>query len=177
MTPALASAFAPPDFAEVYDAQVDFVWSMLRRLGIAEAELPDATQDVFVVIHRRLGSFRGESSLKTWVGGVVLRVATDYRRARRRRPSEPLEAVQQTAAPDPGPHESAEAAQAWARLEALLDTLDEDQRAVFVLVELEELTAPEAADVVGAPLNTVYSRLRLARAKLRAALEVKRGEA
>lgn len=161
-------------FADVYDAQIDFVWSMLQRLGVSHAQLDDAAQDVFVVVHRQLAAFRGASSVKTWVGGIAVRTAQAYRRkARRDARGEPWE--QHAAVPAPGrdPQQAAEDAQAWQRLEALLNTLDDEQRTVFVLSELEEMTAPEIAEVVGAPLNTVYSRLRLARTKLQAAM---RGE-
>lgn len=160
------------EFSSVYDEHVDFVWAMVRRLGVAHSQLEDAVQDVFVVVHRQLRKFRGESSLKTWVGGIAVRVAHEYRRRSQRKDAlEPLEAHTQIPVDGRGPHEAAEAAQAWAQLERLLKTLDEDQRTVFVLANLEDLSAPDIARMVDAPLNTVYSRLRLARAKLQDALQ------
>lgn len=165
-----------PGFSDVYDAYVDFVWSMVRRLGVPAAQLEDAVQDVFVVVHRQLPGFRGASTVKTWVGGIAVRVAHEYRRrARRGGETEPLEQHVDVPATGGDPQHAAEAAQAWARLEKLLDTLDDDQRTVFVLAHLEELSAPEIAEVVRAPVNTVYSRLRLARTKLQDALTSLRG--
>lgn len=165
------------DFSSVYDAHVDFVWSMLRRLGVGPEVLEDAVQDVFVVVHRQLPAFQGRSTLRTWVGGIAVRVASEHRRrARRAGRCEPIEAGERIPCGRGGPEELAAAARAWARLERLLDGLDEDQRTVFVLSALEELSAPEVAQIVGAPLNTVYSRLRLARAKLEAAMADERGE-
>jgi len=175
----LVSQTERPDFAHVYDAYVDFVWSMIRRLGVADSQLEDAVQDVFVAVHRQLPGFRGASTLKTWVGGFAVRVAHEHRRhAERKAEQEPIDLHLELPATGAGPHESAEAAQAFGALQRLLDTLDEDQRTVFVLAELEELSAPEIAEIVGAPLNTVYSRLRLARARLQQdLLAFKRGEA
>jgi RNA polymerase sigma-70 factor (ECF subfamily) len=76
-----ARASAVPTFDVVYAAQVDFTWRMLERLGVPTPQLEDAVQDVFIVVHRQLARFRSESSLKTWVGGIAVRVAHDYRRA------------------------------------------------------------------------------------------------
>lgn len=159
----------PLEFSSVYDEHVDFVWSMTRRLGVSSSQLEDAVQDVFVVVHRQLPGFRAESSLKTWVGGIVVRVAQEHRRKQKRNEVEPLTGDNVPVATG-GPHETAEGAQAWARLERLLDTLELEQRTVFVLASLEEMSAPDIAEVLQVPLNTVYSRLRLARAKLQEAL-------
>ncbi len=162
----------PLTFEHVYEAHVDFVWAMLRRLGVVPAQLEDAVQDVFVAGHRHFSTFRNESSLKTWIGGIAVRVAHEHRRRTRRAAShESLDAHADLPIMDAGPHEAAVAAQAFALLERLLDLLDEDQRTVFVLSSLEELSAPDIAEMVKVPLNTAYSRLRLARAKLQQAFE------
>lgn len=157
------------DFSSVYDGHVDFVWSMSRRLGVSPGQLEDVVQDVFVVVHRQLKNFRGDSKLKTWVGGIVVRVVQEHRRKHRRDEGEPMKSVPVV---HQGPHEAVEAAQSWARLEKLLSLLDEEQRTVFVLTSLEEMSAPDIANALRVPVNTVYSRLRLARAKLQEALEV-----
>lgn len=161
---------APLTFERVYDRWFDFVWRSVRRLGVPEASVDDAVQDVFVVVHRRLGDFEGRSSIKTWLFGIAMRVVSDHRRAaRRRRPAEPL---RESLVEGPGgcPLEGAERHEAVRLLHSLLDQLDEDKRAVFVMAELEQMSVPEIADALGANLNTVYSRLRAARACFEEAL-------
>lgn len=158
-----------PDFEAVYQDHFDFVWRSMGRLGVDPSAVEDAAQDVFVVAHRRLAAFEGRSSVKTWLFGIAIRVARDHRRAARRTRSHGIvpegeadtAAVADTAAPSP--LEVATRAEAVARLEAILRELPEDRRAVFILAELEQMSAPEIAEAVGANLNTVYTRLRAAR--------------
>ncbi|MEZ4297343.1 MAG: sigma-70 family RNA polymerase sigma factor [Polyangiaceae bacterium] len=155
------------DFEEVYDEHAEMVWRALRRLGVPEASVDDAMQDVFVVVHRRLGEFEGRSSLRTWVFGIVLGVARNHRRSARRRAPEGAHAAEiddDLPAPDSGgPERHASHAEAVRTLYALLDELDEDKRAVLVLADLEEMTAPEIAAALSLNLNTVYARIRAAR--------------
>jgi RNA polymerase sigma-70 factor (ECF subfamily) len=165
-----AARDAPPmNLAEIYAEHFDFVWRSVRRLGVPESSVDDAVQDVFVVVHRRLGEFEGRASIKTWLFAIVRRVVRDHRPSPRRTPAEPgtLEAL-----PDPasGPLECAAQAEAARLLYRLLDELDADKREVFVLMDLEQMTAPEAAQAVGANVNTVYARLRAARRDLDAAM-------
>ena len=159
---------APLDFESVYEAHFDFVWRSMARLGVEPSAVEDAAQDVFVIAHRRLADFEGRSSIKTWLFAIALRVARDHRRAARRKRSQGLvpEAEADTADvldPAPSPLESASRAEAARRLQLILDELDEERRAVFILAELEEMSGPEIAEAVGVNINTVYSRLRLAR--------------
>jgi RNA polymerase sigma-70 factor (ECF subfamily) len=169
-----SEAVASPTFEDVYAQTFPFAWRLLRRLGVPEASLDDASQDVFVIVHRRLAEFEGRSSLRTWVAGIALRVASDLRRATRRRGETVAlssELSEQLSDVRPGPLERATNAQAFALMQRLLEGLSEEQRDVFVLAELEQLTATEISVIVGAGVNTVYSRLRLARAAFEAALE------
>jgi RNA polymerase sigma-70 factor (ECF subfamily) len=164
--PAQAAA-ATPSFEEVYEAHVEWVWRSLRRLGVPEASVDDALQDVFVVVHRRLGDFEGRSSLKTWLFGIVLGTARNHRRSARRRAPETRLAAEVNddlpARDARGPEDCAEDAEAVRVLHALLDELPEDKREVFVLADLEEMSAPEIAAALDLNLNTVYSRIRAAR--------------
>jgi RNA polymerase sigma-70 factor (ECF subfamily) len=160
-------------FELVYNDYFDFVWRSLRRLGVPEASVDDALQDVFVVVHRRLGEFGGRSSLKTWLFGIALRVTSDHRRrVRRKGGHEPLDEA--VADPAPGPQEKMANAERLSMLDRALDALDDDRRAVFVLAELEQMSAPEIAEALGVKLNTVYSRLRLARQDFALALAARR---
>jgi RNA polymerase sigma-70 factor (ECF subfamily) len=157
-----------PTFDEIYDVHFTFVWRTARRLGTPEANLDDVVQEIFIVAYRRQADFQGRSSLRTWLYGIVLNVVRVHRRGLSAKHPQSLRAEQRA---DPelladsadGPHERAAKIQAARVIDRFLDGLDDDKREVFVLAELEQLSAPEIASVVGAPLNTVYSRLRLAR--------------
>ena len=139
-----------------------FVWRALRRLGVPEADVEDVCQEVFVVVHRKLGDFEGRSSLRTWIYGICARTASDYRRSGRVRREVVTDAPPDTAH-EGGQHDAVALRQARAKLDRILDTLDDDKRAVFVLYEIEELTMAEVADSLGCPLQTAYSRLHAAR--------------
>jgi RNA polymerase sigma-70 factor (ECF subfamily) len=160
--------FVAPTFESVYDELFDFVWRSARRLGVADAAVDDVVQEVFLVVHRRLSGFEGRSSIKTWVFAILLRVVSDWRRGQRRKGG--LASYDQLAVDGEMRDERAacpaatvEQAEAVRLLHRLLGELDDDKRAVFVLAELEQTTAPEIAELLGIPLNTVYSRLRAAR--------------
>ena len=156
---------------DIYDEHFDFVWRSARRMGVAESSADDVVQEVFLVAHRRLADFEGRSSVKTWLFAILLRVVSDHRRRIRRKGGlDPLpEGL--AARPESGPAEQAERRNKIHLLYTLLDTLDEDKRAVFVLAELEQMTAPEIAEALSIKLNTVYSRLRAGRKKFEAALQ------
>lgn len=151
-----------PAFADVYTGHVAFVWRSLRRLGVREADCDDAAQEVFLVVHRKLAAFLGPSPIRTWLFAICLRVASDHRRRAAARRELVGERVpdQAMAAPQP---EALARAQARALLDGILDRLDDDKRAVFVLYEIEQLCMNEVAATVGCPLQTAYSRLHAAR--------------
>lgn len=169
-TEAPAPSEGTPSFAEVYTAHFAFVWRSARRLGVQGGSVDDVVQDVFVIVHRRLGDFEGRSSLKTWLFGILLRVVRDHRRSLRRKSPGAQVDADLVADGATSPHECAAKAEAARTLHALLDELSDDKREVFVLADLEQLTAPEIADALGVPLNTVYSRLRGARQDFDAAV-------
>jgi RNA polymerase sigma-70 factor (ECF subfamily) len=164
----LAMAATIPSFAELFDSYFAFVWRTARRLGIPEANLDDVVQETFLVAYRRRDDFEGRSSVKTWLYGIAFNVVRAHRRELGAKYPAALDAERRA---DPeeladgaeGPHECAVKQQAVRFVDAFLRDLNEDQRDVFVLAELEQLTAPEIVAVLGVPLNTIYSRLRLAR--------------
>jgi RNA polymerase sigma-70 factor (ECF subfamily) len=164
----VGEAPASPDFREVFDAHVRFVWRSLLGLGVGEADVPDASQQVFLVLHAKLERLEPDCALRTFVYGICLRVASDHRRrAHVRREhlfAEPPERVAAATQEDRASHR-----EALASLQDTLDRLDPDQRAVFVLYELEELDMIEVARAVGCPLQTAYSRLHAARRVVAAA--------
>jgi len=156
---------------ELYEEHFDFVWRSLRRLGVATSGLDDAAQEVFLVAFRRAADFEGRSTVKTWLFGIAWNVARRAARGPSRR-EEPL--PEHVASIATNQEESASRAEAVRTLYEVLDGLDGEKRAVFVMAELEEMTAPEIADIAGIPLNTVYSRLRAARGDFDAALKRRR---
>jgi RNA polymerase sigma-70 factor (ECF subfamily) len=172
MPPRTAAEARVRSFRELYEAHVDFVWRNLRRLGVHESDVEDRTQEVFVVAHRRFDQFedRGHGP-RAWLFQIVLRVASDARRHRRRHPEDPDGGdAMGRAAVDAPQADAILRREALSRLDAALETIDVGRRAVIVLHEIEEMTAPEIAQVLGIPLNTVYSRLRVGRAELEEAL-------
>jgi len=157
-------------FDDIYNRNFSFVWRCLRGLGVPAVALDDAAQDVFLVVHRQLAGFRGESSPRTWLFGIARNVAANHlRRARRKQgPLEPL--VEDPAHLVAGPHEHAEDAEAAAFVAEFLAGLDARKRELFVLAVLEEMTMPEVAAALSIPLNTAYTRLRRVRAAFEEAL-------
>lgn len=158
-----------PPFEAIYDEHFDLVFRNIRRLGVPEALVDDAVQEVFLVVYRRLGQFEGRSSLKTWIFSIVMRVASDHRRSIRRKsphvqnPESAVDADDIADERNESPHERMERREGVELLHRLLDELDDDKRIVLVLAELEGLTAPEIADTLGENVNTIYARLRAAR--------------
>jgi RNA polymerase sigma-70 factor (ECF subfamily) len=167
--PGSGKAGSTLSFAEVYEAHFDFVWRSARRLGVPEQTLDDVVQDVFVTVYRRLAEFEGRSQLKTWIFGILRHTVRDLRRSARRKPTEAL--ADEPSDSRPSPHERAIHEESTRLLSRLLATLDEDQREVFVLAELEQMSAPEIASALDVNVNTVYSRLRTARQEFETALK------
>ena len=156
------------DFARIYQEHFAFVWRSLLRLGVPEATADDAAQDVFVVVYRQLDRFAKRSSLKTWLFGICINVARDSRRlARRKGGNEALDDL--PVEPSTGAERETGRLAAAQLLDRALGALDDEKRAVFILAELEGMTAPEIAAATGIQLNTVYSRLRVAREQFQAA--------
>jgi RNA polymerase sigma-70 factor, ECF subfamily len=172
--PAIPSSVV--DVHHLFESHLPFVWRNLRRLGVPESALEDATQDVFLVVHRRSDTWSpGLSTVETWLFGIVLRVARNYRRAQRRRlawllPDSDSRALPEVTAAADGPAEILARREAVAIFEQAIATLDQDKRAIFLLVDVEQLAVPEAALALGININTAYWRLRKARLAFRRAL-------
>jgi RNA polymerase sigma-70 factor (ECF subfamily) len=173
------------DFERVFRQHHGFVWRSLARHGVPPADLPDACQDVFLVVHRRLHEFEGRAALQTWLYRIARRVAADHRRRahrRRERPVDPASSAIWDAAPPvaagAGPLASGSCApDAWLEAEQLahalgvaLGGLSEPKRAAFVLHDIEELPMEQVAEALACPLKTAYSRLHAARDGVRSAL-------
>jgi RNA polymerase sigma-70 factor (ECF subfamily) len=161
-------AVARPSFDEVVAQCAPFVWRALRRLGVREADVDDVWQEVFLVVHRRLPAFQGQSSVRTWVYGICLRVASEYRRSPHLAREETVEETPDRPIPAEQDAElDRRRALAW--LDEVLDGLDDPKRAVFVLFEIEQVPMTEVAAAVGCPVQTAYARLYAARRHIEAA--------
>jgi len=180
-TPPPAGPALPP-FPELFEEHFAFVWRTARRMGTPESSLDDVVQEAFVVAFRRLAEFEGRSSVKTWLYGIVFNVARSHRRELGAKHPTGVNPEQRA---DPeglvdgadGPHEWAAKREAARFVDQFLRRINEDQRDVFVLAELEQLSAPEVASILGVPINTVYSRLRLARVEFAKAIARHRARA
>jgi RNA polymerase sigma-70 factor (ECF subfamily) len=150
------------DFEALYRAHFNFVWRTLRRLGVPESALDDAAQEVFVVVHRRFADLVPDSSPKAWLYAIAQRVASDQRRSVRRK-GNLLPLHGDMLARDRNPLESAIQSQANDLVLEFLESLDPDRRTAFILVELEQMSAPEVARIAAANLNTIYYRISSAR--------------
>lgn len=160
------------EFSSLYDAHIDGVWRLLERVGVPSSSVADAAQDVFVIAHRRLQSFKGESSVRTWLAGITLRVAKDYRRSQSRRGGE-HESIEKAHHLEGNgrPDEQAMANEALAQVLNFTEQLEEPQRLVFTLVELEGFTVAEVARLTGINANTLSTRLRAARTRFNELVE------
>ena len=154
------------DIAAVYEAHFRFVWRCLRSLGVRDDVLDDALQDVFVVVQKKLDRFDGRANVRTWLYGIALRVA---RRYRARVAKDARKFVSDESDSEDPPASSADlerkldASQRLDLARRALELLDDEKREAFVLACVEQMSAPEIAQITGLPLNTVYSRIRAAR--------------
>jgi RNA polymerase sigma-70 factor (ECF subfamily) len=162
-----------PTAQAVFAEHAAFVLRSVRRLGVRPADVEDVAQEVFVIVHRKLDSFSGTSSMRTWLFGIALRVASDYRRKAyvRREQLDDDRVLRPESAVPPDQAEALRRKELRALLDRAVDVLDDNRRAVFVLYELESVPMAEIAQSQGCALFTAYGRLREARAQVRARFE------
>jgi RNA polymerase sigma-70 factor (ECF subfamily) len=153
---------AVPVLVEVYRDHMEFVWRTCRYLGVHPADCEDVVHEVFIVVKRRLPAYDRAHSMRSWLAGITRRKVLHYHRGRARTERKIAEAPP-PAPDDGGPEKAVSRREAAAAVREFLAALDPDKRDVFVLCELEGLSAPEMAPVLGANVNTIYSRLRSAR--------------
>ena len=152
----------------VYEEHARFVWVTLQRLGVQAVDLEDLAHDVFVVVHQRLHTFDGSSRMTTWLFGICLRVAANYRRRQRRAPSEA--AIRAQASDDAtiqaGADDMLARRQDAASAERVLAELSLEKRAVFIMFEIEGVSCQDIAELMGVPVGTIYSRLHATRKQI-----------
>jgi RNA polymerase sigma factor (sigma-70 family) len=158
-------ACTAPDLREVFRTHVDSVWRLARAFGLAAEDADDVTQEVFLVAHRRLHTFRPGASVRAWLLGITRNVAMHHRRGHTSRARQ-LSSLVSVEDASETPERSMRVQQAAALMQSFLDRLDVDKRVAFLLCDVEGMTTPELAEMLGVPNGTVSSRLRAARAQL-----------
>jgi RNA polymerase sigma-70 factor (ECF subfamily) len=154
-------------FRQLFDMEFDYVWRSLRRLGIPARDLEDVTHDVFLRVNGQLHRYDPARPARPWLFGFVFRVASDYRRLSRNH-REVLDGGIEGADPHPSAVDRLVEAESLSIGYAVLECMDIDKRAVFILHELDGTSIPDAAQALSIPLNTAYSRLRAAREQFNA---------
>lgn len=146
--------------AVIYRTHARELWRVLGRLGVAPAAVEDALHDLFIVVQRKLPGFEHRAALSTWLYAIAVRIARRYRERQLRHAHAP---EQEPVSTDRAPDHALQDAEAVRMLDDLLSQLSEAKREIFVLHEVEELSAPQIAAILEISVNTVYSRLREAR--------------
>lgn len=148
------------NFADLYRDHFRFVWRVIRYFGVPNRHAEDAVQETFIIAERKLVDFDGRNP-QGWLYALARGVARNQVRGMQRT----AKREQQAAPPGatPAPDETLAQSEGMDIVSSILESLDPEKREVFVLCDVEEMTAPQAAEALGIKLNTVYSRLRTAR--------------
>lgn len=165
--PSAATTQGVERFEDLYRAHYDAAHRWVRALGVPDAHAEDTVQEIFLVVHRRLGDFDGRAHFAAWLFGITRRVVRTAQRSEQRARD------RETQAPAPAGvlhiDDAVQLRRVAEFVDAFLAGLDEPQRLAFLLCDVEGLTAPEAARALEIPTRTVRARLRLARDKFRRA--------
>jgi RNA polymerase sigma-70 factor (ECF subfamily) len=151
-----------PDLTRIYREEFSFIYQYMRRLGVSEKDLEDAVHDVFVVCCRRFDDYDAQRPIRPWLCAIATRVASERRRSVHRK-REVLQAEVFDVDAGKNPETALSDKDARDLVLRALDCLNEDQRKVFVLHDITDFSMPEIVEILNSPINTLYSRLRLAR--------------
>lgn len=155
-------------FRDLYERHFAFVWRVVSRLAAPDADPEDLTQEVFEIAGRKLAEFEGRAQETTWLFRIAANVVQADRRKRRRQDLLRLRWLRPEAPPSAaGPDRDLARSEAQAVVRAALARMSEKKRVVFVLFELEGMSGPEIAQIVGCPVDTVWTRLFHARREFR----------
>ena len=150
----------------LFEEHADFVWRVLARAGVRDADLQDGLQEVFIIVSEKVDQLDDRSKPTTWLYGIAIRVAANARRKVQRKREDFTAEHDDAADEHQDPETHALRKEAREQLAELLAELPPEQRIVFEMFELEEMTCPQIAEALGIPLGTTYTRLRTARAAL-----------
>lgn len=143
----------------------------LGRLGVPNTQLDDATQDTFLVVHRKWGEFQNRSSVRTWLWAIARRVASEYRRKHTTLQDKLQELAYHPLELPITPERLAQKEEASRIVIHVLNELKEREREIMVLVGLEGFSVAESASLLGVPPTTAYSRYDAARLRFQQILK------
>jgi RNA polymerase sigma-70 factor (ECF subfamily) len=173
---AIDSASSPRQrFHAVFEAEFAYVWTTLRRLGVFERDVEDVAHDVFLEVYAKIDRYDPRRPIRPWLFAFAYRFASDYRRLARHRVE--VLADHDTEEGLARADELLERKDEQRVLLEALEKIEEDRRGVFILHELDECPMNEIASALDVPVNTAWSRLRLARQEFQQAIDriAKRG--
>jgi RNA polymerase sigma-70 factor (ECF subfamily) len=152
-------------FRRLYADELRYIWSSLQRLGVPPRDLEDVAHETLLSVYRRLADYDETRPLRPWLFGFLYRTAADYRKRMHRRHEVGVDEGELDEIPDHAPSAEQELAQDQARalVANALRSMPIERSAVFVMMDIDGQSAPEVVDALGIPLNTVYSRIRVAR--------------
>lgn len=158
-----------PGLGTIFDEHFDYVWAMLRRLGVRGVDREDLVHEVFLKVHKRLDDYDDTRPLRPWLFAFAYRVAAGHYRLAHHR-AEVLGAQREVAAENLPADELISVLEERALVIRALRMLDLNRRALLVMHDIDDVPMPRIAEVLEIPLNTAYSRLRLARDQLASAV-------
>jgi RNA polymerase sigma-70 factor (ECF subfamily) len=157
-------------FENLYEQHFEFTWRVLRHLGLGGASVHDGCQDLWLVVHRRLPTVPLHAHVRSWLFGIAVNVVRNQRRSAARRRSDPT-LPRSLAAPGLDPEAAHAARETWTAVQSFLETLDDNDRGIFVLNVIERVSADETALALGIDVDSVYQRVRTLRRALRRRFE------
>lgn len=167
----------PLRFRTIFSSHFSYVWTSLARLGVAERDREDVTHEVFLAVYRKLDQYDDSRPIRAWLFAFAAGFAADYRRLGRHR-LDLGEEYPEIASDSAGAEDLIERRERHALVDAALEQVDEEKRAILVLHELDECPIPDVAVALGIREGTAYSRLRAGREQFEAAvrrIRLKRG--
>lgn len=166
------------EFERFYRSHYTFVWRNARLMlpGANDSDVEDLVQETFTVAYRRFAVYDGRASPTTWLFGILRNVARNHHRGERRR-SRRRAALADAERSSVGSRGEEELLLARRLLDEFLAELGPNKRAIFVLTEIEGMTAGEIGEALGVNANTVSTRLRAARKQFCAHFELPRSRA
>lgn len=157
-------------FENLYEQHFEFTWRVLRHLGLGGASLNDGCQELWLVVHRRLPTVALHAQVRTWLFGVAVNVVRNQRRSAARRRCDPALPAS-LAAPGLDPEAAHAARETWIAVQSFLETLDDNDRWIFVCNVIERMSADETARALGIEVDSVYQRVRTLRRAIRKRLD------
>ena len=161
---------AQREFQSVFDTEFSYVCRVLRRLGVLVPDLEDVAQEVFVSVHGKFASYDRALPIKPWLFAFAYRAASNYQRLARHRREVSEDELGDSIA-EGTPEQALVDRQLQARVLNALQGVPLERRSVLIMHDIDGIGAPDIASALSIPVNTVYSRVRVARDEFRAALK------